>query len=447
MSPRGAAATEGSAAWPAPRLALFWGENGAVDRSGVLGAALSLAGRLPEAGFAVNLAASRRGFLTGFLAALARGQTTLLPTSRVPGEVARLRARFPGSYPLVEAADADAFPDAVVLPEAAGGGAEAPFPWPEPRHVAFVAATSGTTGEAGLHPKRWGSLVRGAGLAARRFGLGPGLGIVATVPPQHMYGLETSIMAPLAAGCSVHAGRPLFPQDVADALQETRTGRRVLVTTPIHLQGFVAADVSWPSVERVVSATAPLAPGLAARAEALFAAPVHEIYGCTEGGSLASRRTVEGDAWTLYDGVRLERDGDRPVFSGGHLDGPTPVADVLEGLGEGHFRLVGRHADQVEVAGKRASLADLNRRLLSIEGVLDGVFLMAPAAGKGPRRLAALYVGDGIAPRELRARLALEIDPAFLPRPLRRVARLPRNELGKLPKQALLRLLAGEAPP
>ena len=35
------------------------------------------------------------------------------------------------------------------------------------------------------------------------------------------------------------------------------------------------------------------------------------------------------------------------------------------------------------------------------------------------------------------------VDAAFLPRPLRKVARLPRNETGKLPRSALLELLRG----
>lgn len=41
------------------------------------------------------------------------------------------------------------------------------------------------------------------------------------------------------------------------------------------------------------------------QAEATFNAPVLEIYGCTEAGSVASRRTLEGDRWRLYDGFEL----------------------------------------------------------------------------------------------------------------------------------------------
>ena len=41
------------------------------------------------------------------------------------------------------------------------------------------------------------------------------------------------------------------------------------------------------------------------------------------------------------------------------------------------------------------------------------------------------------------AALRRDIDPVFLPRPLKLVDALPRNETGKLPRVALLALLNG----
>src|ERR1044072_5146054 len=59
---------------------------------------------------------------------------------------------------------------------------------------------------------------------------------------------------------------------------------RSLVTTPIHLRVLLGEPDELPSVDLVLCATAPLAPQLAATAEARFGAPLHEIYGCTEAG-------------------------------------------------------------------------------------------------------------------------------------------------------------------
>jgi len=102
----------------------------------------------------------------------------------------------------------------------------------------------------------------------------------------------------------------------------------------------------------------------------------------------------------------------------------------------------GRNADMVEVAGKRASLADLTRRLASIPGVSDAVvFQPDDADGATVRRLAALVVAEGITEAAVLEKLAQAVDPAFLPRPLVLVPRLPRNEVGKLPRAQLLAAL------
>ena len=56
------------------------------------------------------------------------------------------------------------------------------------------------------------------------------------------------------------------------------------------------------------------------------------------------------------------------------------------------------------------------------------------------RRTAALVVAPGLDEAAILAALRIGIDPVFLPRPLRRVTALPRNETGKLPRAALLAL-------
>ncbi len=106
------------------------------------------------------------------------------------------------------------------------------------------------------------------------------------------------------------------------------------------------------------------------------------------------------------------------------------------------FRLRGRNNDLLEIAGKRASLGDLTRRLLAIPGVDDAVIFQLDAeAGTGVRRLAALAVAPQRSEAEILAALRASIDPVFLPRPLRLVEALPRNATGKLPRAELLAAL------
>jgi acyl-coenzyme A synthetase/AMP-(fatty) acid ligase len=96
----------------------------------------------------------------------------------------------------------------------------------------------------------------------------------------------------------------------------------------------------------------------------------------------------------------------------------------------------------VNVAGKRTSLAHLNHHLNAIEGVLDGAFVASDDNGGAVSRLIAFAVAPGMSAEDILAALRLRIDAAFLPRPLRVVAALPRNALGKLPRRDVMRLLA-----
>jgi acyl-coenzyme A synthetase/AMP-(fatty) acid ligase len=115
----------------------------------------------------------------------------------------------------------------------------------------------------------------------------------------------------------------------------------------------------------------------------------------------------------------------------------VPLADVIELRGQGRFLLHGRTADLVNIAGKRTSLAHLNYHLNSIEGVRDGTFVVPEQEGETVSRLTAYVVAPGLSGENLMNALRQRIDAAFLPRPLHFVDALPRNETGKLPRQAI----------
>lgn len=413
-----------------------WWRGQAIHRPLFLGHVQQVARRLPGGRFAINLCEDRYLFLVAFAAVITRGLTNLLPPSRAKGELETVVSAYPDSFPLhdtlVAAALAAAEPVSTVPCIPAG-------------HTAAIVFTSGSTERSRPHLKPWGHLVSGARLAQQRFGFGrePGATVVATVPAQHMYGLETSVLVPLLSGLSVHNSRPFFPADLHAVLQQVPKPR-ILITTPVHLRACVTAIARWPRLAYLISATAPLVRSLAIQAEQVMEAPVLEIYGCTETGSLASRHTAVDDLWELYPGIGIDAIDGR--VSGCHLGEPVVLNDVIERRGGSHFQLLGRRQDLVNVAGKRASLIDLNRRLAEIAGVEDGVFI-APDEALGPAgRLAALVVAPTLSTTRILAELAERVDPVFLPRPLRKVARLPRNETGKLPRRALLELLRRKTP-
>ncbi len=418
----------------------------AVTVGGFLAEAAALAALLPDGGGpAVNALSDRYLALLGFAAAVMRGHATLLGAGgRASGGFWRMAAEgHPGAYALADAPTPESpFPvirlDALPA-QAAASVRLAPIP---PDRIVAIAYTSGSTGVPAAHAKPWGALVHGAAAAAERFGLAmPGFGIVATVPPQHMYGFETTMMLPLRHPVAVHSGESFFPSDVLAAL-DALPGRRILVTTPLHLRALLAKSRWPPALDAVISATAPLSRELAEAVERDWGAPMLEIYGATEAGSMASRRTVADPTWLPYRGVEV-RSGSALVPGIGEV----PLADAIEPAGEGgRFRLLGRLADLGKLGGKRASLAELNRTLASVEGVVDGVFV-APEdiEGNPAARLSAYVVAPGRSADAVLGALRGRIDPVFLPRRVVMVPALPRDPLGKLPRAALAGLAAREA--
>jgi len=384
--------------------------------------------RLPDASHCILLCERRDLFIIGFIAVLMRRQTLLLPSNRTHGALQDVLVDYPsacclvdhGSIPLgLPGLDCSLFDHEQ--------GESTVIPTIPADHLTAIVFTSGTTGKPEPNPKYWGELVAGSLLLQQRLQVNQRSMIVATVPPQHMYGLETSVLAPLLSGASVYGGRPFYPADVQQALALTDSPS-MLVTTPLHLRACVAAALHWPGVQQVISATAQLDQELAVKAEQVMQTRVREIFGCSEAGSFASRNPARENDWQMYDGMQIEQDGDTALISGGHLSQA--------------FRFMGRQSDMIKIAGKRASLAELNIKLNSIEGVSDGVFLMREQQQASVPRLLALVVAPTLDMLQIQHALAASIDPVFLPRPLLKVDGLPRNEANKLPKQAMDSLLA-----
>jgi acyl-coenzyme A synthetase/AMP-(fatty) acid ligase len=403
----------------------------------------ALAARLPEQPYALNLCADRYHALLGLAAALSRGHVMLLTADRSERRQREIMAAYPESYVLADAGEEAAWtaPPGALRVSAAGRGEEGPNPEIPLERIAIIGFTSGSTGEPAAHPKPWGALVAATRAAAARFGLqGPAVTtLVATVPPQHMYGFETTMAMPLHAATASHAGPHFYPVEVAEALYAA-PAPRVLITTPLQMRALLGSGEVLPELACVISATAPLAPELAAACEVAWETRVLEIYGATEIGSVASRRTTAGEIWTLYDGVDLRRDGggDAVLVEVPGMPAPVPLADAVEFQPGRRFRLLGRRADMVKLGGKRASLASLNRLLMQVEGVEDGVFVAPEDLDSNPNaRLMVYAVAPGREPAEILAGLREQMEAIFLPRRVVLVPALPRNAIGKLTLQAL----------
>jgi acyl-CoA synthetase (AMP-forming)/AMP-acid ligase II len=449
----------------------------AVTGAQFLAMAQQLAQRLP-AGRPINLCQDRLHFALGLAAALLRGQLSLLPPNALPQTLQQAPAGAGTLYALVDdvppgldtllplvAVSVDERAERAALPEgahpaAAPGAAAQPLPALADDMPAVCLLTSGSTGAPQPHAKAWGSLVASIASEAERLAqlMGrsslAGVTIVATVPAQHSYGLESTVLLAMLGGACFDAGRPFYPADIAQAL--ARVPRpRALVTTPFHLKTLLLSGVALPPIDLVLSATAPLSPQLAAQAEQALGGLLVEIYGCTEAGQVAARRTTAGEVWTTLGELRIQRHADAEgndvfIVQGGHVVQPTPLADVLELLDERRFRLLGRANDLIHVGGKRSSLAHLNFHLNRVEGVDDGAFWLPDEVAEGIVRPVAFVVAPTLTAAQVIQALRQQLEPVFVPRRVVHVPALPREATGKLTVSALrdfaLRTLAGCAP-
>jgi len=402
-----------------------------------------LAARLPSGTHVLNVCADRYHFAVGLAACLVSRKISLMPGTRTPEAIRQLAASTPDALCLTDDERCDIDLERVHYRRGPASAATWSMPRLDPAQTAAILYTSGSTGAPVPHAKTWGSLVHCVQSGAALLGLAGGapFAIVGTVPAQHMYGFESTVLLPLLNGGSFAAERPFYPADVCAALAAAPRPR-VLVTTPVHLRTLLAAGLDLPA-DLIVSATAPLSRELARDVEARFAAPLLEIYGSTETGQIATRRTRDTDVWTLWPGVQLVCRAGDTFAAGGHVGRPTALADVIEITGPDTFRLHGRTADLVNIAGKRSSFGFLNHQLNAIDGVSDGAFFQPEAAPPdgAVTRLAAVAVAPALSAAAITAELRLRIDPVFLPRPLLLVDALPRNATGKLPRDSLLAVL------
>ena len=405
--------------------------------------------RLPPSTYVLLACQDRYAFAVGFGAAMLRGQSCLLPSTHTVELIANLASTYEALYCLTDdPACAFDLPttliEAGLLSDLPAEGLQG-IPLIAGDHVAAYVYTSGSTGLPVAHPKHWDRLVANVQSEGARLGIVPGSGytIVGTVPPQHMYGFESTVLVALQNGAAFEAGRPFYPADIERAIAGVPRPR-AMVTTPFHLRAWLTEVAAPSALDLLVSATAPLAITLAEEAEEKTGARLLEIYGSTETGQLATRRTTETSDWTTFDGIVIHQTEATSIASGTQVEGDVPINDVLELKSERVFILHGRTADMVNVAGKSTTLDYLNHQLLSIEGVEDGAFFAQGVSTEGTgntTRLAAVVVAPTHTFESLQTALRRKIAPAFLPRPLKLVTSLPRNGTSKLPRAALLELI------
>jgi acyl-coenzyme A synthetase/AMP-(fatty) acid ligase len=431
-----------------------------------LGHVARLAEHMPPGKFVLNICTNRLNFAVGFCAAVKSGRTTLMPATLAPELIEHFRARYPDLVVLWDQNNPiEGLPAWQVDVQIQGNQPKAVLdkvPEIDDEHIAAYVFTSGSTGLPQAHPKTWGLLYRNAQAQVLRLRetvaitANAPFTLIGTVPAQHMYGFESTLLLAILTGNAFAAEHPFFPADIAQSLALV-PGNKVLVSTPFHLSRFCQAQqeqsLELTPVSLVFCATAPLSQELARQIAHSLKAPLLEIYGCTESGQLATRSSADTLVWNTYADVVIAQcqavapESESRFFArGGHVPGEVQLGDLLDLHDSTHFELLGRGVDMINVAGKRHSLASLSHLLCSVQGVEDGVYFLPDETPHDTRRgnvvrPVAFVVAPGLTPTDIMASLRQKMDAVFLPRQIYFLESLPRNSTGKLPRQILLGLL------
>ena len=192
-----------------------------------------LARSLPSGGHVLNVCADRYRFTVGLAACLITGRISLLPSTHTPEVIGQLAGFAPDAFCLTDDPHCDiglpkhhyseepARPGLDPIHRDAGpGGAAWTVPQIPVTQLAAIVFTSGSTGTPLPYRKTWGRLARCVRDGAPRLGLLDGRShtLIGTVPAQHMYGFESTVLLALVSGNAFSAERPFYPADIAAAI-------------------------------------------------------------------------------------------------------------------------------------------------------------------------------------------------------------------------------------
>ncbi len=417
--------------------------KGFVSTQRFIDTVIGLSKLLPdEKQHVINLCGNRYLFSVVLCATILKQQVNLLPSNRNIATQQRLSERYNDTYVIHDGSDTA--PDLFFIDLSKAGVIETitshEVPLINLDQLAAISFTSGSTGDAKPNEKTWKTFVESTKINSRYMlsKTTETIQLLATVPAQHMWGLETSVLMALFANICVVDSKPLFPQDI-QTLLNALPAPRMLVSTPVHLRAVVGNGLEYPKLETVLCATSPLTQQLAAQIEKLFEAEMREVYGCSEIGSMAVRKTALTDIWKKFKGIHFDRQESKQILAHTeHVKDVATLGDFIELIDEQHFRLKGRTDDMIDIAGKRGSLNEINKVLLSFSDLIDGIVFFPKQDRPIPRLVAIVVLKNGTSKKQLTNHFREYLDPAFIPRPIIQVEKLPREDNGKLPKQALL---------
>jgi len=297
--------------------------------------------------------------------------------------------------------------------------------------------TGGSTGKPRVWSKSPRNLLAEAFYLRDKFALTNKDLFLSTVPPYHIYGLLFSILVPFVSHGRVLPEIYTFPQEIISTINRHKA--TVLVSVPIHYRSLKVDNLSTPSLKIAFSSSGFLNRSDATHFLKKTGLGIHEIYGSTETGGIASRSISENtDSWKPADVVSWRLSGKRLAVRSDFIsremekdtDGFCVTGDEVQPDKNGRFILLGRADGIVKVAGKRVDLLDVQNKIQLLPTVHDTVVIALPAE-KGRESVIAALVACELTEVQLRKMILEKLEPYAMPRRIKIVSSITRTATGK----------------
>lgn len=317
----------------------------------------------------------------------------------------------------------------------------------EPSEYIATLYTSGSTGEAQVCGKKARQLLGEPRVLASNFGVTSDHCILATVPARHIYGILFGVLLPMTAGACFVRETPFHSETVADCIRRHHVD--TLVSVPVHLRGLLNLEPNSVVLRRVFSSGAPMPHTTTGALKERFGFDVTEIFGSSETGGIAFRDSLSQEPWKPLPSVRIDVDShDRLLVSSPFADSdhgvPTVCADQVAIVDDGRFHHVGREDGVVKIGGVRVSEKEVERKILALPGVTDAAVKSVKVDRPREHEIWAALVAPDWDLKRLRAALLEWFEPVALPRRVRFVSALPRQNTGKILREDFLTLFESQ---
>lgn len=304
----------------------------------------------------------------------------------------------------------------------------------------FLLFTSGSTGKPKAVSKTLGQMDKEARITSLLFGdLCKDYAFASSTDFCHLYALTFSFWLPIALNNPIW-GESIF---VCDLLSKIRRPIN-FISSPTFIRNF-DPSVLGHDVRFLLSAGGPLFNK--DRQKGLYLCPngIHEIYGSTETGIIASRRHSDSSTetpWQTVPGVKLEHtDVCSTLISPLLPEATFELEDRLDMVSPNSFLLKGRKDKIIKIGEKRFSLTEIK---IAVEAATGKETQILPVYKNDRLFIGAIIkneipiTGEDI--KRWRSLLLKNVEPLVIPRLWRNVTDFPMTAQGKLDTACLLEL-------